>query len=254
LLLEEMCQRQTPDAVQLMQAAGMMPDAWQVEVLRSTAPRVLLNCCRQSGKTLTAAALALSTALAHHGALVLILSPSLRQSQESFRAVLQLYRTCAVPIPTQAESALRLELTNGARIISLPGAESTVRGYSRVKLLVVDEASRVEDDLYHAITPMMAVSGGRLMLLSTPYGQRGFFFEAWEHGEAWERVMVTAEACPRIPRAFLEGERASMPDYVFASEYMCRFVQNDFHVFRYEDLMDMLDATVQPWTFLQRGG
>jgi hypothetical protein len=80
------------------------------------------------------------------------------------------------------ESALRLELRNGSRIVSLPGDETTVRGYSGVRLLVVDEAARVPDDLYFSIRPMLAVSGGRLVCLSTPFGKRGFFYEAWTEG------------------------------------------------------------------------
>jgi|RhiMetdeSRZDD1v2_1073273.scaffolds.fasta_scaffold153455_4 terminase large subunit-like protein len=161
-------QRQVPDGVTLLTQAGHVPDPWQVQVLRSQATRLLLLCSRQAGKTCVAAALALGTALREPGSLTLILSASLRQSQESFRRVLDLYRTLQTPIPTQAESALRLEFGNGSRIISLPGTESTVRGYSGVRLLVIDEAARVSDDLYYSVRPMLAVSQGRLLALSTP--------------------------------------------------------------------------------------
>jgi hypothetical protein len=54
-------------------------------------------------------------------------------------------------IPTEQESALRLELTNGSRIVSLPGKEKTVRGFSGAKLLVIDEAPRVADSLYYSV-------------------------------------------------------------------------------------------------------
>jgi hypothetical protein len=49
-----------------------------------------------------------------------------------------------------AESALRLELANGSRIVSLPGSGETVRGYSAPRLVIVDEASRVPDELMGA--------------------------------------------------------------------------------------------------------
>jgi hypothetical protein len=74
-----------PDACTLLRTIGLEPDPWQVRVAQSAAPRTLLNCSRQSGKTLLAAALALEAAMTQPGALVLVLSPSLRQSQESFR-------------------------------------------------------------------------------------------------------------------------------------------------------------------------
>jgi hypothetical protein len=57
------------------------PDDWQARVLRSTWPWLPLNCCRQSGKSTTTAALALHTGLYDPG-VILLVSPSLRQSKE----------------------------------------------------------------------------------------------------------------------------------------------------------------------------
>jgi hypothetical protein len=119
---------ETPDAVQLMRQAGMEPDPWQAALLRSSSSRQLLLACRQSGKSTTTACLALHTALYEPGALILLLSPSLRQSQELFKKTQDFYRMLGNPAPLLAESALRLELSNGSRVISLPGTEATVRG------------------------------------------------------------------------------------------------------------------------------
>jgi hypothetical protein len=182
------------EPARILTAAQMTPDPWQASVLRAPTPRTLLLCSRQAGKSTVAAALALQAALLEPPALVLILSPSLRQSSEMYRSkVKPLYNALGRPVPTTQESALSLELANGSRIISLPGDESTVRGYSGVKLLVVDEAARVPDDLYRAVRPMLAVSGGRLICLSTPWGKRGFFFEEWHGSNAWQRVQCSFE-------------------------------------------------------------
>ena len=208
------------DPALLMARAGHVPDAWQAGVLRSTAPRVLLNCCRQSGKSTTTASLALHTAVYDPGSLTLLLSPGERQSKELLRKVLDVYRTLDRPVPAEAENKLELELENGSRIVALPGNEGTIRGYSGVRLLVVGEASRVPDALYAAVRPMLAVSGGRLVALSTPFGKRGWWFESWEHGGAsWARVKVKAEQCPRITPAFLKEERDTMGDLFYRSEY-----------------------------------
>ncbi len=77
--------------------------------------------------------MALHTALYQAPALVLLLSPSLRQSQELFRQVAGFYRRLEKPVPPEQESTLRLELKNGSRIVSLPGQESTVRGFAGVR-------------------------------------------------------------------------------------------------------------------------
>jgi hypothetical protein len=115
-----------------------------------------------------------------------------------------------------------MELANGSRIEALPGTEKTIRGFSGAALLMVDEAARVAEELYYAIRPMLAVSGGRLMMLSTPAGKRGVFFEAWSGGEssAWERYEVRAEECERIPASFLEEERRDLPAWIFRQENM----------------------------------
>ena len=66
------------------------------------------------------------------------------------------------------------------------------------------------DELYMAVRPMLAVSGGRLVAMSTPFGTRGWWYEAWESSEPWERYEVPATMCPRISAEFLEEERRSM--------------------------------------------
>jgi hypothetical protein len=205
-----------------------------------------LLCSRQAGKSTVSAALALATAMQEPGSLVLLLSPSLRQSSELFRKVMDHYRHLQAPVPSQAESALRLELTNGSRLVSLPGTEGTVRGYSGVKLLVVDEASRVQNELYYAVRPMLAVSGGRLIALSTPFGKRGWFYQEYTEGEGWERVTITAYDCPRISQAFLEEERRTLPPLWFQSEYLCQFVDTVDQVFLSDHVHAALSSEVEP--------
>ena len=222
-------------------------DPWQEDVLTSTADRIILNCCRQSGKSTTAGLLALHTAVYNPGALVLLLSPSLRQSSELFQSMRRHYGAIAEDVPPRRESALRLELRNGSRIVSLPGKEGTVRGYAGVSLLVVDEASRVPDELFHAISPMLAVSQGRLVLLSTPFGKRGFFFDTWDRGEDWHKIRITAEQCPRITPEFLSRERKSMPKWFWAQEYGCSFEESQAAVFDFAAIEDAAQGKVAQW-------
>jgi len=227
---------------------GFALDDWQAEVLRSNADRILLNCCRQSGKSTIAAMLALHLALYQPGSLALLLSPSLRQSQELFKKVIDLYSSLAEPVPSEAESALRIELQNRSRIVSLPGKEATVRGYSGVALLVVDEASRVDDALYYSVRPMLAVSGGRLVALSTPYGKRGWWFEEWtQGGDAWLRVQITAQECPRISEAFLEEERQHLGEWWFKQEYFCEFMDAQTAAFSWEAVQAAMSEEVEAW-------
>lgn len=235
------------DPVQLARGVGMVPDAWQAEVLRTDAPRVLLNCCRQSGKSVTAATKAVHVALYEEGSLILCLSPSLRQSSELFRKVTAVYKSLGRPVAAEAESALTLTLENGSRVVSLPGTEATIRSYSAVRLLLVDEAARVPDDVIAAVRPMLAVSGGQLIALSTPYGCRGWWYEAFENGGAtWERVRIPASDCPRISAAFLAEERAALGPWYYEQEYECEFRSAGGQMFTEDMIAAMFSTDVQP--------
>jgi len=226
------------DRVRFARACGLdAPDPWQGLMLRSTHPRVIANCHRQSGKSTVAALVALHQALFTPSSLALLLSPTLRQSSELFRKCMAAYSRLDRPVRVRAESALRLELVNGSRIISLPGESDNVRGYSRPDVVVLDEAARVDPALLAAIRPMLAISRGRLMFLSTPDGMDPVFWEAWQsEGEDWERYMVTAVECPRITPAFLAQERRTLPAAVFAAEYLCEFRVSSSNLFRPEDV------------------
>jgi hypothetical protein len=237
------------DPVQLAEGIGMTPDPWQADVLRSDHPRILLNCSRQSGKSVTCAVKAVHVAVYEPGALILLLSPSQRQSGELFRKVLATYKTLGRPIASEAESALTITLENGSRIVSLPGTEATIRAYSAVRLLLVDEASRVDDSTMSACRPFLAVSGGQLIALSTPAGKRGWWHDAWEDGgNAYMRVCVPASSVPRISAEFLEQERLALGEWAFKSEYECSFEScAAASVFRDDDIEAMFREDVELW-------
>jgi hypothetical protein len=206
-----------------------------------------LLCSRQAGKSLTAAAVALREALLEDDSLVLLLSPTQRQSGELFKdKVLRLYNRLSRPLKTVQESALTMQLSNGSRIVSLPGTEGTVAGYSNVRLLVIDEAAKVSDELYRTVRPMLAVSRGRLMALSTPWGKRGWFYEEWESSNPWHRVRITADQCPRITKEFLAEEEKALGPHWFRQEYFCEFRDTIDSLFRQEDVDRMLAESLQP--------
>jgi hypothetical protein len=226
---------------------GFQPDDWQESVLEWQGKRLLLNCCRQSGKSTIAAVLALHRALYVPRSLVLLVSRSLRQSAELFKKVQDMLSLLPVRPKLEEDNKLSLQLRNGSRIVSLPGSEETIRGFSGVSLLIEDEASRVSDALFFATRPMLAVSAGRHILMSTPWGRRGHFFEAWENGgPSWERVRITAEQCPRIAPEFLAEEERDMPANWFKSEYRCEFTDTIDAVFSSEDIAAAMSSDIEP--------
>jgi hypothetical protein len=215
---------QVPSAIDLMRGAGLEPDSWQCEFLVEDHPRSLLLAARQSGKSQTVACKVLHKALTKPRTFVLLLSPSLRQSGELFRErLLPLWLAAGQPLKLKNPTQLELRLANGSRIISLPESEGTIRGFSGVTDLVIDEAARVADELYRTVRPMLAVRKGSLIALTTPFGQRGWFYEEWASQRSWHRVKIVASECPRLDKDFLEQERASMGEVWCRQEYECQF-------------------------------
>jgi hypothetical protein len=241
------------DPTLLFGVLGHKLDPWQSEVLRSNHPRILLNCCRQAGKSTTVAALALHQAFFKEKSLVLLLSRAQRQATELFRKVLDFYNALGRPVKPEAESVLRIEFPNESRIIALPGKEANIRSYSGVQLLVIDEAARVPDDLYKSVRPMLAVSGGRLICLSTPFGRRGFFHQEWtDKDSTWLRIEVDASKNPRISKDFLAEELRTLGQSWYDQEYRCSFEALEGLV--YPDFAKCVVDMVAPLPGKQVGG
>ena len=230
----------------MMTKAGMPPDPWQAKVLRERSRRLLMNCSRQSGKSTVIACAALDEALYHAPSLTLILGPAERQSKELIRVVDHVRQAMGVTVNPESQTTTSMEFLSHSRIVALPAKEQNIRGLASVKLLIIDEAARVPDELYHAVRPMLAVSAGRIAALSTPFGKRGWWHKEWSEGEGWDRVLITADQCPRITTGFLAEEKGALPDAWFRQEYYCEFCETEGAVFSYVDVMAALSDKVSP--------
>ncbi len=217
-------------------ASGMVPDAWQTELMR-TNEWALALCSRQAGKTETGAALALHTAVSQPGSLTLLTAPTDRQATEAFRRVATFYRAAfGWAVGDDALTKRQLETASGSRVVAISGHDdSNLRVFSDVSLLVFDEACRVKDSVIHGLLPMLAVSEGRAVFLTTAWFRRGYFYENWtDGGDGFARFEVTADQVSRISPEFLERERRSKPRFVFAQEYECRWGADGDAAFDYE--------------------
>jgi hypothetical protein len=210
---------------------GFNPDPWQEKLLRSRSSKIILNCSRQSGKSTTCAALGLHESIYRRPSFGLVIAPSQDQSGElmlkfdEFRG--------AVELPSDylsTDTKLAVKFANGNRFVARPGSEKTARSFSAVTLLLEDEAARVADALYNSVRPMLAVSSGRHILMSTPFGRQNHFFKIWdEQKDLWDCYEIPAEMCPRITKEFLEEEKRINP--WFEQEYHCVFMDTEGAIF-----------------------
>jgi hypothetical protein len=229
---------------------GFVPDPKQELLLRGRMRRGLLNCSRQWGKSTITAAMAVHRAYTRPESLVVVLSPSARQSAEFLRKAGGFARRLGIRARGDGDNEISLRFPGGSRIVGLPGNEDTVRGFSAVSLMLIDEAARVSDDLYKAVSPMLAVGDGDLWLMSTPFGQRGFFYEEWANGgDRWERLSVPASECARIAPQFLEEQRKSMGDRWFRQEFCCEFMDTEGSLFDSELIRKAINYDIKPLEF-----
>lgn len=221
-----------------------VPDETQAEVLRSGARRLILNCSRQWGKSTVGAAMAVHRAYSRAGSLVVVASPTLRQSALLVAKAATFARRLGIRRRGDGDNECSMLFPNGSRIVGLPGTEGNVRGFSEVSLMLIDEASRVPEEMYDALRPMLAVGNGDLWLLSTPYRKRGYFYETWEYGPHWFKVKAPVTMCPRIDPEFVEEERAELPEDKFRREYLCEFQDDGAEVFDRDLLAEALDDEI----------
>jgi Terminase large subunit, T4likevirus-type, N-terminal len=235
------------DAAALMRRAGLdPPEPWQQNLLQSLADRLALLCARQTGKSTITAVVVLQFALYMAKAIILIISPSKDQSDRLFAKIVEIFDALPEQVDGARKLAGRLTLANGSQIISLPGNEKTIRGLS-ADLIVFDEAAQVSDELFNTAMPMVIARGGRVIALSTPFGQRGFFYRACTQSDGrWHVIKVTAEQSARIRSEDLEKARRESDAHSFRQEFMCEF-QGDATLFFPLELVDAAFAqNVEP--------
>lgn len=225
-------------------------DPWQKEFLRSDDQFTLLNCARQNGKSTIAAVLACHTAYYSARSLTLIISKRLEQAVNLGLTIRQSFANLGEPPLYDEANKTHVTLArNGSRIICLPGNEAGVRSYSGVGLLIEDESSRVLDALHNAVRPMISISRGRMVLMSTPFGKRGHFWNLWDKGQGWHRFKIPWDQNPRHDREFIAQEKRELPEWWFAQEYMAEFRDPIDQVFSSEAISKAVKPEIEVLEF-----
>ena len=248
----------TLSPVRYLWSLGFKPYPWQEEAMKPC-ERLILNCTRQAGKSTVISAKAVYRAKHFPKSLILLISPTERQSIELMKKIDDFMKSDPQQLGLKVDNTFEKEFWNKSRIVALPGSEKSVRGFSAPSMIIIDEASRVTDEMFYALRPMMSGEDTHteLILMSTPFGKRGFFYQSWLAAHRWKRIEVSGRTdipeetyrkekaregilawySPRHTKDFLEEEKEAMGDWWFQQEYLCKFVEAQDNVFSYEDIM-----------------
>lgn len=245
----------TLDPFSYLQSLGFEAFDWQKEALKPGITRLILLCARQAGKSTIIAAKVVHRAKYFPGSLIMLFAPTEDQAEE-LMAKISVLMSQDPDIILVRDSSETKKLLNGSRIKAFTASPKSARGYSDPDIIVFDESAQVEDELYLTVRPMM--TGGRtdLILLSTPYGKKGFFYKTWsEASKRWHKVMVkpqdilhelmpskypkidydqwreeqaalgvNAYISPRHGKEYLLEEWDTMGEHWFLQEYGCEFL------------------------------
>jgi hypothetical protein len=228
---------------------GFHPDPYQADIMTDNSGRTLILGARQTGKSTAVALKVLHTAIQYPEQIILLGAPSNRQSgqilEKARAAAFKLFGKRAKPI------AEGFALPNKTQVLALPDSEHTIRGFSNPLMIVVDEAAFVSDDIYKALLPTQAAGRTNVVLLSTPNGQQGFFYEQWQNqAVAWNRIRILASDCPRISQDFLAQARLISGEESFKQEFFCEFLLAPGAIFTREMVLKCIKPGVQalfPW-------
>lgn len=230
---------------------GVDPFEYQAEFMDHPSDRKAFVSGRRVGKSRTAGWMALWKAATYAGAEVLITAKAKRQSMELFNQIENEIRDSPV---SEAQwglvDATRTELNfdNGSRILALPVGRdgSNIRGYGGTdNMVIVDEAAFIDDSIFQQVfSPMMAVGNGDFILLSTPFGKKGYLYNRFKEDD-WHTVQVPTSANPMVDESFIEEQRRTLTNTQFQQEILGQFVENVNAFFNREDLVGCAENPVE---------
>ena len=203
-------------------------DKWQEEVLK-TKGNICLCSGRQVGKSFVISLKAAQYAVHNKNKTILVIASVERQAYllfEKILAYLSNYHKWAIKKGKDRPTKHKIELTNGCKIYCLPTGLSGygIRGFT-VDLLIADEAAFIPEEVWTAVTPMLATTKGSIVLLSTPHGKGGYYYDCFSN-PAFKSFHVSSENCPRMDKIFLAREKERMTKLEYAQEYLGEFVDD----------------------------
>ena len=216
----------SPDPVVWAQnSLGFIADPKQAEILRCNDLRVVVVTSRQAGKSTIAALRALHLALRHPGSLIMMTAKVAAQAGELLLKIAHFAAELGLRLRSDGVNSQSLLLPNGSRFVARPAVQESSRGYSQARMIIIDEAAFVPEAMFKALSPILAVGGGSLWVISTPYGTGGRFADLWhDPTNGFTKFSLPAHQCPRFTPEFLASERRLFGNLYFAQEYLCQFI------------------------------
>ena len=119
-----------------------------------------------------------------------------------------------------------INFKNGSqiRLFSAEQGEEALRGYT-CEILLIDETGYISNKIINAVLPYVNVSNGPVVMVSTPRGRSGIFYDYYVMGNDPTKPLVfsydwsTEDVSALLSPERLELYRASMDALAFRTDY-----------------------------------
>ena len=205
-------------------------DEWQKNALKVEGD-LSIRAGRQVGKSTVISKKAVNFALTNSNVKVLIIAAAQREASFLFEKVRCELETIEFNVFAEKPTMTKIVLKNGSEIHSLPTGRTgfLIRGQT-IDLLIADEAAYIPELVWLSVIPMIVVSKttrkfGWIWLLSTPFGNTGFFRESFLN-PSYTNFHISSEECPRIDKQFLEQEKRRLSRNQYLQEWCGEFIDS----------------------------
>lgn len=221
LFVRTLNERVQPERL-LERVVGGPPDPWQCQLMNSTSEVIMVLASRRIGKSSTVGVMA-GQEIAKPEHQVIILSPTLAQSQLLFAKIAFTWERMALPIETKRRTMTELHLKNGSSVVCVPAGQDgeSARGYGvKNGILAYDEAAFVPDKVF-AATLSIAEDNAKTVLITTPGGKSGKAYQMWTDYEMYpeiERIRACSLDLPRMAK-LVDRQRKTLSKIEFDVEH-----------------------------------
>ena len=204
---------------------GNMSTNYQEDILNDKSKAITVRASRQSGKSEVIAVKVLWCACKYKDFQILMTAPTQRQANLIYNKIEHFILKTPITLCCSSMTRHFLRFINGSVIYPVPGGnEETIRGYSP-DMVVVDEAAYVKDKVFSAIEPSLATTNGSMILISSPFGKQGRFYDSHTIMDRYTKYHVPWQDCPFLDEDYIRDEMKTKTANEIAQEYGAEFIE-----------------------------
>lgn len=202
---------------------------------------IVLCFSRQSGKS-TLAEILLIENLCKKNKFSAYISPTFALGRKIYKELTSLLEPTAI-IKKANSSTLTIETIYGSTLQFFSAdAYQGIRGFTVSGILIIDEAAYISETMPNGenfwgniVMPITKARNPKVVLISTPCGMNGFFFDYYTRAVANEEgiVQLTRDiyADELVTKEQIEEIKKSIPPKAFAQEFECTFLASSLTFF-----------------------